>query len=123
VLNLIEAGALDSVHDISDGGLAVALAEMAIAGNRGAKIEANAVSGLPHAFFFGEDSSRYVVAAPPATAERLVGEAAHAGVPALRLGSTGGSTLDLPGEAPIAIAELKAAFESWLPAYMEDLRS
>jgi phosphoribosylformylglycinamidine synthase len=123
VLKLIESGALDSVHDVSDGGLAVALAEMAIAGNRGAKIEARAVSGLAHAFFFGEDSGRYVVAAPRATAERLIANAARAGVPALRLGVTGGSTLALSGEEPIAIAELRAAFESWLPAYMEGFRS
>ncbi|MGO9740862.1 MAG: phosphoribosylformylglycinamidine synthase subunit PurL [Roseiarcus sp.] len=119
VLGLIQSGALDSVHDVSDGGLAVALAEMAINGGIGARIAADAVHGQPHAFFFGEDQARYVAAAPRETAERIVAEAANAGVPALELGETGGASLDLPGEAPLAIAELRAVFESWFPAYME----
>ncbi|NJL07538.1 MAG: hypothetical protein HC900_04200, partial [Methylacidiphilales bacterium] len=44
--------------------------------------------------------------------------AAAAGVPALRLGTTGGDRLTLPGERPILIGDLKTAHESWLPAYM-----
>jgi len=119
ILGLIETGVIDSVHDISDGGLAVALAEMAIRGRFGAIVESEAVRGQPHAFFFGEDQGRYVVAAPGETAERLLTQAAHSGVPALRLGVTTGVSLALPLEAPIAISELRSAFESWLPHYME----
>ncbi len=119
MLGLIQSGALDSVHDVSDGGLAVALAEMAINGGIGARIAADAVHGQPHAFFFGEDQARYVVAVPRETSARVVAEATRAGVPMLMLGETGGVSLDLPGEAPLAVAELRAAFESWFPGYME----
>ena len=61
VLVLIAAGRVSAVHDVSDGGLAVALAEMAIASGIGATIDAAAVEGEPHGFFFGEDQGRYVV--------------------------------------------------------------
>ena len=59
VLSLIRAGRVSAVHDLSDGGLAVALAEMAIAGGIGASVEAH--GRLAHAFFFGEDQGRYVL--------------------------------------------------------------
>src|SRR5262249_3950517 len=62
VRSLIADGTVSAVHDISDGGLLVALAEMALAGNLGAKIEAAA--GIPiHAWCFGEDQGRYLVTA------------------------------------------------------------
>ena len=119
VASLIRAGRLGAVHDISDGGLAIALAEMAMAGGMGVKVEAGAVVGLAHAFFFGEDQARYVVTARPEEGAALLAEAREAGVPAAQLGTTGGSTLDLPGETPIAIGALAKAFESWFPAYMD----
>ena len=75
------------MHDLSDGGLAVALAEMAIAGGIGASVES---LGPEHAFFFGEDQGRYVLTAPPAETAAIVAEAERAGVPLLRLGVTGG---------------------------------
>jgi len=119
VLAAIEAGRLDSVHDLSDGGLAVALAEMAIAGRIGARIEAASVSGPAHGFWFGEDQGRYILAAPEPIAAQLLAEAQAVNIPVLRLGVTVGAALDLPGAEPLAIRELEAAFEWWLPAYME----
>ncbi len=116
---LIRSGRVSAVHDVSDGGLAVALAEMAIAGGIGATIDRNAVEGSAHAFFFGEDQARYVLTARPEDCETLLAEARRAGVPAARLGTTGGRSLDLPGGAPVTIAALVEAFESWFPAYMD----
>ena len=121
VLAAILAGRLSAVQDLSDGGLALALAEMAMAGGKGARIET--VEGAPHAYFFGEDQGRYVVAAAPAEADALVADAARAGVPIARIGVVAGAELTLPGEAPIAILDLKGAFESWFPAYMDGPRS
>ena len=118
VFSLIRAGRLTAVHDISDGGLALALAEMAMAGGVGADIAAVAIEGPPHAFLFGEDQSRYVVAAPAADAERILADAKALAIPAVRLGATGGQTLTLPGEAPIVIADLIQAAKSWFPTYM-----
>ena len=118
VLVLIRAGRATAVHDISDGGLAVSLAEMAMAGGFGAEVEAGAVEGTRHGFLFGEDQSRYVVTARADEAELILAEARASGVPARRLGSTGGDALTLPGEPPIVIADLAAASESWFPAFM-----
>ncbi len=118
VRDLIAKGRVTAVHDCSDGGLLVALAEMAMASGIGAKLEA-APSGLPaHAFWFGEDQARYVLTVPAAAAPEIESAAKAAGIPALRLGVTAGEQLTLPGENPISVAELKQRHESWLPDYM-----
>ena len=121
VRGLIGGGHATAVHDLSDGGLAVALAEMAMAGGIGAAIEAS--PGLPaHAWLFGEDQGRYLVTARPDEAARILDEATRAGVEARVIGVTGGDSLTLPGEAPILIADLGAAHEGWFPAYMASVR-
>ena len=121
VRGLIGAGHATAVHDLSDGGLAVALAEMAMAGCVGAAIEAS--PGLPaHAWLFGEDQGRYLVTARPDEAARILDEATRAGVEARVIGVTGGDSLTLPGEAPILISDLGAAHEGWFPAYMASVR-
>ena len=75
VRGLIEQARVDTVHDMSDGGLLVAIAEMAMAGGIGASI---GLAGLPDAipFWFGEDQARYVIAAPFAEAEKIVADGA-----------------------------------------------
>jgi phosphoribosylformylglycinamidine synthase II len=116
VLALIGAGRLTAVHDISDGGLAIALAEMATAGRLGATIAP--FEGIAHGFLFGEDQGRYVVTAKPDQVAAIVEEAGKAGVAVQRVGVAGGDALTLPGEPPILVADLAAASESWFPAYM-----
>jgi len=118
VRQLIRSGQVDTVHDCSDGGLALALAEMAMAGDVGAMIAAYPENLPLHAFLFGEDQGRYVIAADMDTAADILYEAGAIGVPAVTIGVTGGSSLILPGEQAISIKELKAAHESWLPDYM-----
>jgi phosphoribosylformylglycinamidine synthase subunit PurL len=115
VLSLIRERKVSAVHDLSDGGLAVALAEMAMGGGVGASVEAQ---GPEHAFFFGEDQGRYVVTAPIGARAAIPEEANGRSVPLLRIGVTGGETLRLGGAAPIALAALAEAYESWLPAAM-----
>jgi phosphoribosylformylglycinamidine synthase len=116
VASLIREGHVSAVHDLSDGGLAVALAEMAIAGGIGATI---ATEGPEHAFFFGEDQGRYVLtAAPPETAD-IAKQAERLGVLCLRIGVTGGDALRLGGAAPLTLAALIQAHENWLPDYMD----
>jgi phosphoribosylformylglycinamidine synthase II len=114
----ITAGRLSACHDLSDGGLAVALAEMALAGGLGAEIALpeGAMTTL-HGWLFGEDQARYLVTLPNAAA--LLEAAAAAGVAALQLGETGGKQLILPGAQPISLERLRDAHEGWLPAYME----
>ncbi len=115
VASLIAERRITAAQDLSDGGLAVALAEMAMAGGIGASIEA---SGPEHAFFFGEDQGRYVVTAAPAETAGILEAAGRAGVPAARIGVTGGDALKLGGARPAGLAELRRAHETWLPDYM-----
>ena len=115
---LILAGRVVAVHDISDGGLAVALAEMAIAGGAGASIDPASVEGPAHGWLFGEDQARYVVTARPGDVASLVADASDGGVSIAAIGETGGAWLTLPGEERISIAQLDSTFESFLPAYM-----
>jgi phosphoribosylformylglycinamidine synthase II len=111
---LIGQGLLSAVHDVSDGGLLVALAEMAMASGIGAALDAAPLAA--HAYWFGEEQGRYVVTA--ATPETIIARAGAAGVTLRRIGTTGGDALTPKGERPILVAELRRAFESWFPAYM-----
>ncbi len=117
VRGLITGGQATAVHDLSDGGLLVALAEMAMASGIGAELEA-AADPVPHAFWFGEDQARYVVTVKAADAAAMLEKAAKAGVPAQRLGRTAGHALILGSERPILISTLVSRFEGWLPGYM-----
>ena len=111
VRGLITGGAVAACHDVSDGGLLVAIAEMAMAGGIGADLDIPVEVGL----LFGEDQARYIIAT--ATPEAVEARAHAASVPVRRLGTTGGDALTLAGDG-IAVAALKDAHESWLPAYM-----
>lgn len=110
----IEFG-LDTAHDLSDGGLAVALTEMAIASSLGADITLKPEDKI--ATFFGEDQACYLIATPAAKAEIILGAAKAVGVTATNIGVVGGTALKLAGEM-VEIADLKKAHEAWLPAYM-----
>jgi phosphoribosylformylglycinamidine synthase II len=118
IRKLIETDMVTAVHDLSDGGLAVALAEMAMAGGIGAMIQDFDPETPKHALFFGEDQARYLVTCDGATAARIEHHLSEAGVPAKFIGIVGGTTLNLPGEAPISIEAMRAAHESWLPGFM-----
>ncbi len=120
VRGLIRAGRTDTVHDLSDGGLAVALAEMAIGLGIGIAVQPRDLpSTLPaHAFFFGEDQARYLVTLSTAELHQVRQEAHGLGIPTWYLGTTGGDVVSLGDEEQIAVADLKSAHESWLPTYM-----
>jgi phosphoribosylformylglycinamidine synthase subunit PurL len=108
-------GAVTAVHDLSDGGLGIALAEMAMAAGVGVTVD-TLPAGPAHAVLFGEDQARYLVAT--GNPDAVLAAAKSAGVPALRLGATGGAALTLPGAESISVADLKTAHEGWFPAYM-----
>ena len=115
VRGLIGAGRITACHDLSDGGLAIALAEMAIASGLGATVE---VPAPAHVALFAEDQARYVVSLPEASVAAVVADAAAAGVPAVRLGATGGDMLILAPDVAISVANLKARHEDWFPHFM-----
>jgi phosphoribosylformylglycinamidine synthase len=115
VRSLIEAGRADTVHDVSDGGLLVAIAEMTIGNGIGARLS------MPDdgvAVLFGEDQGRYVLTVSEKRAAAVVSEAKSAGVLARVIGMTGGTDLVLPGGDNVAVAQLRTAHELWFPRYM-----
>ncbi len=118
VRGLIKAGAVSAVHDVSDGGVLVAVAEMALAGDRGVMLETPPPDMPAHACWFGEDQARYVVAIAPENADAIHKAAAVGEVPVRVLGTVGGDVIALPGERPLPIATLRAAHEDWLPRFM-----
>ena len=113
---LIAEGIATAVHDVSDGGLLIALAEMAIASGIGAELDR--APQAAHAFWFGEDQARYVITVKAGVAETVMARVRAAGIPVRQLGLTGGDALTLEGERPILVAKLRERFEGWLPAYM-----
>jgi phosphoribosylformylglycinamidine synthase len=115
---LILSGHVNACHDLSDGGLAIALAEMAMAGCIGAAIDPAPAAVPAHAYGFGEDQARYILASAPQDAQEILDALAKAGAPAVRIGSTGGDSLQLGDDAPISIAELASSHEGWLPKFM-----
>ena len=115
---LIHENIATAAHDISDGGLLVALAEMAMASGIGAQL-APAPGKIPaHAFWFGEDQGRYLVTVHSGAVDAILARAAIAGVPVRRIGTTSGETLAIADERPVLVEALSERFEAWLPGYM-----
>jgi phosphoribosylformylglycinamidine synthase len=113
VRDLIASGRVDTAHDVSDGGLLVAVAEMAMAGNIGAALTTTAsIAGL-----FAEDQARYVIAVPSEESERILATARKMSVSAAQIGTTGSNQLKVGGAA-VSLAQLKSAHEAWFPGYM-----
>lgn len=113
----IKTGKVTACHDLSDGGLLVALAEMALAGNIGANLDV--VGDMPaHAWYFGEDQARYLCTTT--TPDALLAKAQQLGITARALGQTGGDTLNLPDGVTISLDSLRKLHEGWLPNYMAE---
>jgi len=116
VRRLILAGEIAACHDVSDGGLLVAIAEMAMAGATGVRLLAPPNTLPAHGFWFGEDQARYVLAVADGAA--LCRAAQAAAVPALLVGRSGGAGLVLADGETISVGELSAAHEATLPRLM-----
>ena len=93
VRSLAREGVLRAAHDTSDGGLAVALAEMCFARDLGCRIVLPPQPGRADALLFGEDAGRILVAYAPAAADRVAAVAREHGAPFRELGEVGGSSL------------------------------
>ena len=119
VRGLILDGMALAVHDVSDGGLAVSLAEMTLGSGIGAAIEPGprAQTAL-HAFLFGEDQARYVVTVAAGAGKAITDTARASGVQVAKIGTTGGVALTLPDEPPILVQDLKSAHDAFLPALL-----
>lgn len=105
-------GVATSAHDLSDGGLAQALAEAAMVGGVGARV---ALAGDAFVGLFSESTARAIVTVPADRVEELMTIAARHGVPATEIGTTGGDVLAVDGQFEVALDELRAAWTATLP--------
>ncbi len=121
--DLVGAGLAPTAHDVSDGGLAVALCEAAFAGPRGIGVRVELADTLrPDALLFGEAPGRVLVAT--GSPEELLERAREAGVPARAIGRTGGERLVIgpiggPAWIDAAVARLHAIWAQAIPRRME----
>jgi phosphoribosylformylglycinamidine synthase II len=120
VRKLIRSGVVTACHDLSDGGLGVGLAEMAIAGGLGARV-VDLEGNDPVLQYFAEDQGRYLVTLnlDPQGDEILAlwNEAKALGIQAPWIGTTGGSELILGNAKPVSVVALRTAHEAWFPNY------
>ena len=118
VRDLIARGWVAACHDLADGGLYVALAEMVLASGLGADLEVPQDSDTTAGWLFGEEQARYLLAIAPGRLGAALELAKSRGVLARRVGTTGGAALTLEGGGAISLDELAGIHEAWLPAYM-----
>ena len=118
VRSLIADGLVTAVHDLSDGGLLVALAEMALAGDLGCGVDRLLLEGGDlHALFFGEGQARYLVTTD--NSDPVIRAAAAAGVPHAFIGSvTTEARIVAPGVADVALSDLRDGHENFFPNLM-----
>ena len=118
IRDLIADGFVSAVHDVSDGGIAVALAEMALAGGIGAELQANDAYTAAQ-WWFGEDQGRYIVTVPdPAALNTQLAKGTEdedqARVGFRRIGTTGGNSL-----LGVSLTDMKTAHRSFFKDWME----
>ncbi len=126
LLELSGAGLLESAHDCSEGGVAVALAECCVSSQTpvGARVALSNPQGLRgDALLFSESQSRVVVSVRPQDTERVLAAAGRWGVPAVRLGETGGDRLVMTsaeeGMVDVGVDELRSAWSQGLSRQLE----
>ena len=103
---------LAAAHDLSDGGLGVALAESCLAGGVGATVT---LPGDDFTFLFSESAGRALVAVTPGCEASFGSLCAEAGVPAVAIGTTGGAALEVTGTFSVRLDELGRAYRDTLP--------
>jgi phosphoribosylformylglycinamidine synthase II len=110
----IQAGSIQAAHDVSDGGLLVALSEMCMRHNIGLTCELEADA----AYWFGEDQGRYVLQVAAAQADEFAAKAQKANIEITQIGKTGGQHLTIGNALPISLSDLSHINQTWLPNLM-----
>jgi phosphoribosylformylglycinamidine synthase len=111
VRSLVTDGAVNGVHDVADGGLLLALGELAVHGGTGFDVAVTSGAAL-----LSEASSRVVLAVAPAELEQVIARAERGGVPAEVIGTAGGDRLVVRGMLGVDLASAVAAWRDRLPA-------
>ncbi|MEP3653422.1 MAG: phosphoribosylformylglycinamidine synthase subunit PurL [Litorimonas sp.] len=117
VRKLIRNRRVNAVHDLSDGGLAVAACEMAFGSGQGMSLSSPA-HGKRHGWLFGEDQARYLLAVEANSVNPVLSTAKAKGIAAQVVGTVGGDRIQADGAFDVALDKLRAANEAWLPNLM-----
>ena len=117
VRKLIRNKRVFAVHDCSDGGLAIAACEMAFASNVGMHIS-RAIGCPTHAWLFGEDQGRYLIAVDDNSVNPVISTATAKGVSAQVVGKVGGDRIKADGGFDVSLEALRKRHESFLPELM-----
>ncbi|MEP2235323.1 MAG: phosphoribosylformylglycinamidine synthase subunit PurL [Alteripontixanthobacter sp.] len=118
IRSLIGSAEVSAVHDVSNGGLLVAAAEMVMAGNAGALFTSHASGASWKDWYFGEAQGRYLVSS--SNPDGIMGLAEAAGIPWTRIGETKGErALGIDQVFAISEADLREAHESFFRDWME----
>ena len=120
ILNLIESKLIVTCHDISMGGILIAVSKMCISGNKGLKI--NSLKGLTnkYEYFFGEDQARYVVEIPKDNIQKVVEILNKSSIHYDDLGIIQEKNITFDGDINLPIEELSDAHKYWLKHYMSN---
>ena len=121
VREAIRCGAITACHDVSDGGVAVAVTEMALAGGIGAILD-QPLAGTTAQTYFAEDQGLYVATVRDAALVELLSHAEASGVTVARLGRTIANRVifELPdSDHSVSLADLRTAHEEFFPALMD----
>tara|TARA_B100001750_G_scaffold248133_1_gene277028 strand:- start:551 stop:2734 length:2184 start_codon:yes stop_codon:yes gene_type:complete len=120
VKKLISKKLISTVHDVSSGGILLALSEMCIGGKIGAKIKLPKSTINSHEYLFGEDQSRYIIEISEKNKKNVMKMLEENSVYYDSIGKTHGDTLDLGKELNIKIDELEKLNSSWFKRYFNE---
>lgn len=118
-MEAIQSGLITAAHDISDGGLSIALAEMCIFGKMGATVDLSVVGGNTHEVLFSEAQSGIVISVDAANFDQVMTHFEDADIPAYKLGEAGGYDLLISGLDALEVAEMASIHDSVIPNAMD----
>ena len=119
VRHLIETGMITTCHDLSDGGLALALAEMVIKSKKGIKAQLTGQTP-PHAELFGEDQARYLIAVNAHELPKVIEAGKQSSVDLQIVGKVEGDHLEVENQFKLSVDSLHDAYENWFPNFMDN---
>jgi phosphoribosylformylglycinamidine synthase subunit PurL len=118
LLDLIQSGSVNAAHDISDGGLAVTLAEMAIFSGLGASVSAEGLNGSIHEILYSEAQSGVVVTVSGEQKAGFEKKVSSGKIPFRTLGIVDGDALTINTVVSLPISEMRNAYENTIPKAM-----
>lgn len=119
VRHLIETGMITTCHDLSDGGLALALAEMVIKSKKGIKAQLTGQTP-PHAELFGEDQARYLIAVNAHELPKVIEAGKQSSIDLQIVGKVEGDHLEVENHFKLSVDSLHDAYENWFPNFMDN---